>query len=240
MEEQKRHSGFETMRILSMVMIVLMHGIGHGGLGSAVPQGSAAFWIYWLLFILARVSTNCFVMLSGYYLSERKGPVHVGRLFRIGAQVWFYSMHFDWERGAFTIEGAAGQTDLIPEFRDYTVELCGVKEAVPKVYISGKKIKITYEYQWKKGCIRIHIPKVSVDEKVEIVFEQKLTLNDNHTLERVYDLLNQAQDSNLAKESAYRLLSSGKNLADILGELETTNLKKEIRLAVIEIMTADL
>ena len=149
-------------------------------------------------------------------------------------------MHFDWERGAFTIEGAAGQTDLIPEFRDYTVELCGVKEAVPKVYISGKEIKITYEYQWKKGCIRIYIPKVSVDEKVEIVFEQKLTLNDNHTLERVYDLLNQAQDSNLAKESAYRLLSSGKNLADILGELETTNLKKEIRLAVIEIMTADL
>ena len=51
-----------------------------------------AFWIYWLLFILARVSTNCFVMLSGYYLSERKGPVHAGRLFRIGAQVWFYSM----------------------------------------------------------------------------------------------------------------------------------------------------
>ena len=33
MEEQKRHSGFETMRILSMVMIVLMHSIGHGGLG---------------------------------------------------------------------------------------------------------------------------------------------------------------------------------------------------------------
>lgn len=92
MEEQKRHSGFETMRILSMVMIVLMHGIGHGGLGSAAPQGSAAFWSYWLLFILARGSTNCFVMLSGYYLSERKGPVHVGRLFRIGAQVWFYSM----------------------------------------------------------------------------------------------------------------------------------------------------
>lgn len=92
MEEQKRHSGFETMRILSMVMIVLMHGIGHGGLGSAAPQGTAAFWICWLLFILARVSTNCFVMLSGYYLSERKGPVHAGRLFRIGAQVWFYSM----------------------------------------------------------------------------------------------------------------------------------------------------
>lgn len=31
MEEQKRHSGFEAMRILSMVMIVLMHGIGATG-----------------------------------------------------------------------------------------------------------------------------------------------------------------------------------------------------------------
>ena len=93
MEEQKRHSGFETMRILSMVMIVLMHGIGHGGLGSAAPQGSAAFWIYWLLFILARVSTNCFVMLSGYYsVGSARGLSGAGRLFRIGAQVWFYSM----------------------------------------------------------------------------------------------------------------------------------------------------
>ena len=92
MEEQKRHSGFEAMRILSMLMIALMHGIGHGRLGSAAPQGSAAFWIYWLLYILASVSTNCFVMLSGYYLSERKGSIRAGRLFRIGAQVWFYSM----------------------------------------------------------------------------------------------------------------------------------------------------
>ena len=52
--------------------------------------------------------------------------------------------------------------------------------------------------------------------------------------------MSQAQGSNLAKESAYQLLRSGKNLADILGELETTNLDKEIGQAVIEIMTADL
>lgn len=63
MEEQKRHSGFETMRILSMVMIVLMHGIGHGGLGSAAPQGSAAFWIYWLLFVPGMTGTANITML---------------------------------------------------------------------------------------------------------------------------------------------------------------------------------
>ena len=29
-----RHAGFELLRIISMMMIVLMHGIGHGGLGT--------------------------------------------------------------------------------------------------------------------------------------------------------------------------------------------------------------
>ena len=37
--------------------------------------------------------------------------------YKDGRSCCFTSMHFDWERGAFTIEGAAGQTDLIPEFR---------------------------------------------------------------------------------------------------------------------------
>jgi len=59
MEEQKRHSGFETMRILSMVMIVLMHGIGHGRAGQCGTAGVVAFWIYWLLFIWRVYSTNC-------------------------------------------------------------------------------------------------------------------------------------------------------------------------------------
>lgn len=160
--------------------------------------------------------------------------------YRDGINCCFTEMRFDWENGIFTIEGAKGQKDLIPEKRAYTIDLCGVKESVPKLYAGGKEVEVKYEYEPKMGCVRIHIPKVSVDEKLEVVFGQKLALNDNHTLERVYDLLNQAQGSNLAKESAYQLLRSGKNLADILGELETTNLDKEIGQAVIEIMTADL
>ena len=160
--------------------------------------------------------------------------------YRDGINCCFTEMRFDWENGIFTIEGAKGQKDLIPEKRAYTIDLCGVKESVPKLYAGGKEVEVKYEYEPKMGCVRIHIPKVSVDEKLEVVFGQKLALNDNHTLERVYDLLNQAQGSNLAKESAYQLLRSGKNLADILGELETTNLDKEIGQAVIEIMTADM
>ncbi len=38
-DHSSRHAGFELLRIISMMMIVLMHGIGHGGLGTtAAPE----------------------------------------------------------------------------------------------------------------------------------------------------------------------------------------------------------
>ena len=47
-----RHAGFELLRIISMMMIVLMHGIGHGGLGTTAAPGTFPYFIYWLLFML--------------------------------------------------------------------------------------------------------------------------------------------------------------------------------------------
>ena len=67
-----RHAGFELLRIISMMMIVLMHGIGHGGLGTTAAPGTFPYFIYWLLFMLGRVSTNCFVMLTGYFMWQSR------------------------------------------------------------------------------------------------------------------------------------------------------------------------
>ena len=89
-DHSSRHAGFELLRILSMMMIVLMHGIGHGGLGTTAAPGTFPYFIYWLLFMLGRVSTNCFVMLTGYFMWQSK--TKVSRLFRIEMQVLFYSL----------------------------------------------------------------------------------------------------------------------------------------------------
>lgn len=89
-DHSSRHAGFELLRILSMMMIVLMHGIGHGGLGTTAAPGTFPYFIYWLLFMLGRVSTNCFVMLTGYFMWQSK--TKASRLFRIEIQVLFYSL----------------------------------------------------------------------------------------------------------------------------------------------------
>ena len=89
-DHSSRHAGFELLRIISMMMIVLMHGIGHGGLGTTAAPGTFPYFIYWLLFMLGRVSTNCFVMLTGYFMWQSK--TKASRLFRIEIQVLFYSL----------------------------------------------------------------------------------------------------------------------------------------------------
>lgn len=67
-----------------------MHGIGHGGLGTTAAPGTFPYFIYWLLFMLGRVSTNCFVMLTGYFMWQSR--TKASRLFRIEIQVLFYSL----------------------------------------------------------------------------------------------------------------------------------------------------
>ena len=55
-DHSSRHAGFELLRILSMMIIVLMHGIGLGGLGPTAAPGTFPHFIHWFLFLLGRVA----------------------------------------------------------------------------------------------------------------------------------------------------------------------------------------
>ena len=174
---------------------------------------------------------------GSYRLYEDDGTTEA---YREGDSCCITEMNFAWEARRFTIEGAKGKINLLPEKRTYTVELFGVKEAVPEVFVEGRKVEAEYAYTKENGCIRIQVPEAGITDKIEVVFAEKLELNDNHETERVYRLLNYAQGDCVAKQMAYHLLTSGKDLAEVLGELETIKLDEEIRKAVIEIMTAAL
>lgn len=88
--KKERDLGFELLRIISMTMIVLMHAIGHGGLGFSVPQASFSYYAYWFIYALSRVSTNCFVMITGYYMVKSK--MRLSRVLRLWCEVLFYSV----------------------------------------------------------------------------------------------------------------------------------------------------
>lgn len=65
---RERNSNFEILRIICMLLIVAHHFSVHGGFYyDASVISLNRFWIQFLI-PCGRVGTNCFVMISGYFL----------------------------------------------------------------------------------------------------------------------------------------------------------------------------
>ena len=62
----ERNYGIDSLRIVSMFMVVLVHLLGHGGLAESVEKYSLEFFIVYLLGYAAKCSVDCFVLISGY------------------------------------------------------------------------------------------------------------------------------------------------------------------------------
>ena len=61
-----RNYGVDTLRIVSMLMIVAVHIFTQGGVLASAEQGSAGWYIAWALRIFMIVDVNCFALITGY------------------------------------------------------------------------------------------------------------------------------------------------------------------------------
>ena len=84
-----RLSGPDVLRNGSMLMVVLLHISGVGGLLSALPPGSLRWWALWSLEALCSCAVNCYGLLSVYLGVGRKHPL--SRLGALWLQAAFYS-----------------------------------------------------------------------------------------------------------------------------------------------------
>ena len=86
---QTRLSGLDALRNISMLMVVLLHVSGVGGLLAALPPGSLRWWTLWGLEALCSCAVNCYGLLSGYLGVGHKHPL--SRLGSLWLQAAFYS-----------------------------------------------------------------------------------------------------------------------------------------------------
>ena len=86
---QTRLSGLDVLRNGSMLMVVLLHVSGVGGLLAALPAGSLRWWALWGLEALCSCAVNCYGLLSGYLGVGHKHPL--SRLGSLWLQAAFYS-----------------------------------------------------------------------------------------------------------------------------------------------------
>ncbi|MZL11761.1 acyltransferase, partial [Clostridium beijerinckii] len=85
-----RESNFELLRIVSMLMVVTLHFMGHGGILNNVRVGSFNFFIANLMESFSIYAVNLYILISAYFMCESK--ITVTKVLKVWTHVVFYGV----------------------------------------------------------------------------------------------------------------------------------------------------
>lgn len=89
-KNQSRSSNFELMRTVAMIMVTMLHALGHGGVLEQYEFGSAGYIFMWFIETLSYVSVNIFVLITGYFMVN--STYKPSKIIKLIVQVEFYSL----------------------------------------------------------------------------------------------------------------------------------------------------
>ena len=92
MSDNKRNYGIDLLRVVSMMMVCILHVLNHGGvLEACVATGNTAKIAITSLFkAMAMCAVNCYAMISGYVGCESRHKL--SNIIYLTLQVTFYSV----------------------------------------------------------------------------------------------------------------------------------------------------
>lgn len=68
----KRNYGLDLLRLVAMLMVVVLHVLGRGGIIEAVAPSSLKYWAAWTMESLAIGSVDLFALITGYVYARGK------------------------------------------------------------------------------------------------------------------------------------------------------------------------
>ena len=91
MQKKERMANLEVLRCMAMMMVVVLHYLGKGGLlpDLTAPLNAQSI-VGWLLEAFCIVAVNVYMMISGYFLCE--SSFKLSRLLQLWLQLWMYSV----------------------------------------------------------------------------------------------------------------------------------------------------
>ena len=87
---QTRNIALDVLRLVSMLMVTMLHITGHGLNNVQLGIHQVTYWISLFLNSFSLVAVNCFVLISGYFLSAK--GTSPKKLLSLWLQVWMYSV----------------------------------------------------------------------------------------------------------------------------------------------------
>ncbi len=109
---QERNFGIDALKILSMLMVVILHVLSHGGLSFAASDGVNKEAVQ-ILTIAAKCAVNIFALTTGYLMVGRK--FRAARIISLWLQVFFYALLFNVVLAVF-VPNTVGGKEIIKSF----------------------------------------------------------------------------------------------------------------------------
>ena len=145
-----------------------------------------------------------------------------------------------WDRyKGFVICPAQGETDLIPQKRDYTVRLFGVgADALDRVTEGGLAKDAETEYDAVRHVLSVTVKDCDVSKELVVSLRGDAQLCENDLAAAGYEIINRAQTAFLTKERLYKLLCSKKPKESILATMESMYMEEDLKSAIRELLLA--
>ena len=89
-ENKERNIGLDFLRIISMIMVLILHYLSKGGLLKESNSYSVNYIIYNILKIASIIAVNCYVLISSYFLVKSK--FRIKKFLKLWLEVIFYSV----------------------------------------------------------------------------------------------------------------------------------------------------
>ena len=71
-KDKSRNIGLDLLRIISMIMILVLHYIGKGSLLGEINNSKFYYILYYFFEAISIIAVNCYVLISGYFLVNSK------------------------------------------------------------------------------------------------------------------------------------------------------------------------
>lgn len=89
-KQKQRLSNMELLRIVAMLMVLSLHYMGQGKVFLSVETGSVNYYLSRLIEALCIVAVNCYILISGYFLVDRR--LSIKKIISLWLQVIVYSI----------------------------------------------------------------------------------------------------------------------------------------------------
>ena len=154
------------------------------------------------------------------------------------------AMNFHWGSNAeFIIEGAQGETELIPEKRSLVIKLHGIKDCTDRISVSADGSALSGSagcsaaYDDRTRTLTCTLKDVPVCTQIRLIAEHAETA-ENDFVKECFDFLDQAEISFVLKDTLYGMILKSKDRTVLISELQAMDLDADLLGVLTEIICA--